>query len=204
MGKNIESDLGPGLMQIVDLQADHTELIEQVATLLREAFTHIPDAWPTHDAATREIRESFAPERISRVALDETGNAVGWIGGIPQYDGNVFELHPLAVKPGAQGKGIGRALVADLETRVRARGAMTIILGTDDEFEGTNLYGQDLYPDIAARIQSIQNLRRHPYEFYKKCGYVISGLVPDANGFGRPDILMAKRVGSIEGNANVE
>lgn len=191
-------------MQIVDLEADQTERIEQVAVLLREAFTHIPDAWSTHEAASKEIRESFVPERISRVALDEAGNAVGWVGGIPQYDGNVFELHPLAVKPEAQGKGIGRALVADLEDQARARGAMTIVLGSDDDFDGTNLSGKDLYPDIAQHILSIQNVRRHPYEFYLKCGYVIYGLVPDANGFGKPDILMAKRVGSIEGNTNVE
>lgn len=191
-------------MQIVDLKPHQTEWIEQVAILLREAFTHIPDAWETHADAVREVQESFGQDRISRVALDAGGNIVGWIGGIPQYDGNVYELHPLAVKPGHQGQGIGRALVADLEEQVRARGAMTVVLGSDDEFDATNLYGQDLYPDIAGRILSIQNVRRHPYEFYQKCGYVIYGLVPDANGFGRPDILMAKRVGTVEGTSNAD
>ena len=29
---------------------------------------------------------------------------------------------------------------------------------------------------------------------YQKCGFVIVGVVPDANGPGKPDILMAKRV----------
>jgi len=33
-----------------------------------------------------------------------------------------------------------------------------------------------------------------PFEFYQKCGFVIVGVVPDANGLGKPDILMAKRV----------
>jgi hypothetical protein len=28
-------------------------------------------------------------------------------------------------------------------------------------------------------------------------GYVITGIVPDANGRGKPDILMAKRVRSV-------
>jgi aminoglycoside 6'-N-acetyltransferase I len=32
-------------------------------------------------------------------------------------------------------------------------------------------------------------------EFYRKLGFVIVGVVPDANGPGKPDILMAKRVG---------
>ena len=60
---------------------------------------------------------------------------LGWIGGIRQYDGNVWELHPLVVKPSYQGQGIGRALVTDLEEQVRQRGGLTLWLGTDDEDE---------------------------------------------------------------------
>ena len=181
-------------MLIIDLRPEHEQHIAQVAALLVEAFTHIPDTWDTFEKARDEVLESFGAGRISRVALDENGDAVGWVGGIPQYDGNVYELHPLAVKPSHQRQGIGRALVADLEEHARGRGAITVVLGTDDEFDGTNLYGQDLYPDIPAWIANIKNIRNHPYEFYEKCGYVIYGIVPDANGFGRPDILMAKRV----------
>ncbi len=29
---------------------------------------------------------------------------------------------------------------------------------------------------------------------YQKRGFVIVGVVPDANGLGKPDILMAKRI----------
>ena len=31
-------------------------------------------------------------------------------------------------------------------------------------------------------------------EFYRKLGYAIIGVVPDANGRGRPDIYMSKRL----------
>lgn len=189
-------------MTIIDLKPGHQKEIEQVANLLVQAFAHIPDAWPTLQDARNEVQESFAAGRISRVALDEKGDVAGWVGGIPQYDGHVYELHPLAIKPDRQRQGIGTALVADLEEQVRKRGALTIVLGTDDEFEGTNLYGQDLYPDIAAQIMGIKNVNNHPYEFYQKCGYVIYGLVPDANGFGKPDILMAKRVGTVRSDEN--
>jgi len=37
-------------------------------------------------------------------------------------------------------------------------------------------------------------VKGHPFEFYQKQGYVITGVVPDANGVGKPDILMSKRV----------
>ena len=38
------------------------------------------------------------------------------------------------------------------------------------------------------------NWNLHPYEFYQKQGFVIIGVMPDANGLGKPDILMAKSV----------
>ena len=191
-------------MTITDLDPKNQEHITQVAALLTDAFRHIPDTWSTQEEALAEVQESFAPGRISRVALDEVGDVLGWIGGIPEYDGNVYELHPLAVKTDQQRKGIGTALIQDFEEQVRQRGAMTIMLGTDDEFEGTNLFGVDLYPDIAARIYGIENRKNHPYEFYLKCGYVIYGLLPDANGFGKPDILMAKRVGPVKGSNDAQ
>jgi aminoglycoside 6'-N-acetyltransferase I len=59
----------------------------------------------------------------------------------------------------------------------------------------TSLGGVDLFPSPLEHLARVRNLRRHPYEFYQKQGYVIVGVVPDANGFGKPDILMAKSVG---------
>jgi aminoglycoside 6'-N-acetyltransferase I len=185
--------LMPGL-RIVDLHPDDDALIQQVAQLLVEAFAYIPDTLATPDRAQDEVHESFGPKRISRVALDENGSAVGWVGGIEQYDGYVYELHPLAVKPSQQRRGIGTALVRDFEEQVRQRGALTVYLGTDDEFGGTTLYGADVYPNVIEHIAGIRNLKNHPYEFYEKCGYVLVGILPDANGFGKPDIFMAKRV----------
>ena len=80
------------------------------------------------DAALAEVHEALAPGRICRVALDEAGAVLGWVGGIRGYGGNVWELHPLVVRPDRQRQGIGRALVADLEAQARARGGLTLWL----------------------------------------------------------------------------
>ncbi|MDP9374498.1 MAG: GNAT family N-acetyltransferase [Chloroflexota bacterium] len=180
-------------MRIIDLRPEDEPAARQVAALLVEGFREqAPDAWPTLDDALREVRESFGTERLSRVAVDEDNVVLGWIGGIRQYDGNVWELHPLVVHPGHRRRGIGRALVADLEERVRERDGLTLWLGTDDETGQTSLACVDLYHDVCAHIAAIRNLRGHPYEFYRRLGFVIVGVMPDANGLGKPDIYMAK------------
>lgn len=182
-------------MKIISLTSDQTHLIQQAAQILVDAFkVHWTEAWPTLEDGLTEVREMLAVDRILRVALDAEGNLMGWIGGIPQYDGHVWELHPLVVKPELQAKGVGKALVLDFEEQVRTRGALTITLGTDDEDNQTSLSNIDLYADTWRKINEISNLNRHPYEFYKKMGYTITGVMPDANGIGKPDILMSKRI----------
>jgi aminoglycoside 6'-N-acetyltransferase I len=182
-------------MHIRDLRSDDAALIHQIVALLVESFRdHSPDAWPTLADALAEVHESFADGRLSRVALGEDGTLLGWIGGISQYDGHVWELHPLVVAPAVRRQGIGRALVMDLEAQARERGALTLWLGTDDENNQTSLAGVDLYDDLPRRIATIRNLRDHPYEFYQRLGFTIVGVMPDANGPGKPDIFMAKRI----------
>jgi aminoglycoside 6'-N-acetyltransferase I len=183
-------------MKIITLSTDHDYLLRQAAQLLVDAFhEHWPDAWRTLEEARKEVQEMLEKERICRVAVDEKGNLLGIIGGIPGYNGNVWELHPLAVQPTQQGRGIGRALMTDFEEQVRSRGGLTVTLGSDDEDNMTSLSDVDLYENLWEKIRDIRNIKNHPYEFYQKIGYVITGVVPDANGRGKPDILMAKKVG---------
>ena len=182
-------------MNIISLTRKNEHWIEQAAQLLMDAFhKHWPAAWPTLDDGLQEVNEMLDKERICRIAIDDEENLLGIIGGIPQYDGHVWELHPLAVQPDLQYQGIGRALVLDFEEQVRLRGGLTIILGSDDEDNMTSLSNVDLYEDLWDKIRNIRNLKKHPFEFYQKMGYIISGVVIDANGIGKPDILMSKRV----------
>ena len=185
----------PLAFSISDLDPDDEEAIRQAARLLVEGFRDDwPDAWPEMDAALEEVRECLGEGRVCRVAVDEGGAVLGWIGAMPSYGENVWELHPLVVRPDAQRRGIGRALVADLEERVGERGGYTLWLGTDDETNMTTLSGVDLYPDVLEHLANIKNLRGHPYEFYQRLGFSIVGVMPDANGPGKPDIYMAKRL----------
>lgn len=184
-------------MRIVDLNEAESDRLGQVATLLMDGFADTgSDAWQTHADALASVRESLQDGHISRVALDNSGAVAGWIAGHPTYRGHVWELHPLVVRLDCRGQGLGRALVDDFEEQVRLRRGSTIYLGTDDENGRTSLGGIDLYPDPLAAAARIMSLGRHPFEFYRKAGFAIVGVIPDANGFGKPDILMAKRVRS--------
>lgn len=182
--------------RIVDLSAGDTQAIQQAAELLVIGFAQMaPDAWPDMDEALEEVHEALDPGRICRIALSETGQVIGWVGGLAGgYGNHVWELHPLVVHPDHQGRGIGQALVRDLEAQVRQRGALTLMLGTDDETNMTSLSDVDLYDNLWDKIREIRNLKNHPYSFYEKMGFTIIGVMPDANGPGKPDIYMAKRL----------
>lgn len=91
-------------------------------------------------------------------------------------------------------EGIGSSLIEALEKELLMHGAVMIYLGSDDEFGSTSLYNCDLFQDTFEKIKNIKNLKKHPYEFYEKQGYKIVGVFPDANGIGKPDIWMAKRL----------
>jgi aminoglycoside 6'-N-acetyltransferase I len=139
---------------------------------------------------------SLEDDTISRVAYDR--RAASWAGSAPSPRRRVgVEIHPLVVHRDCQGRGIGRALVADLEVQVRERGGMTVCLGTDDENGRTSIGGTDLYPDPLAAATTLRSHGSHPFEFYRKLGYAVVGVLPDANGYGKPDIFMAKRVGVV-------
>lgn len=124
---------------------------------------------------------------------------VGLIGGLPGYDGNAWELHPLVVHPECRTRGIGRALVEHLAHAAEEAGAWTLWLGSDDESNQTSLGGRDLYPDPLQALAELEDRQGHPFVFYRKCGFSVVGVLPDANGFGKPDIFLARRLRSPEG-----
>lgn len=177
-------------MDIVDLAAQPLEIRTQAASVLADAF---PDenGWPTIELGLAEI-EWIAKDGFVRAALEQQ-QVLGWVGGLPEYRGRVWELHPIVVAKERRLHGIGRVLVAAFENEARRRGGLTATLGTDDHYGQTSVFDADLYRDVPGHISGLRDLgRRHPFLFYRKLGYVVTGLMPDANGRGKPDIFMSK------------
>lgn len=68
-------------------------------------------------------------------------------------------------------------------------------LGADDEKVNgeTSLAHVDLYEGLPMKLLRFSP-NTHQTAFYMKLGYRIVGVLPDANGLGKPDIFLAKRL----------
>lgn len=175
-------------MEVELFDRNNKQFIADAALLLADCF---PQAYK--ESGPEETAKCLMEDRVAIMAVD-SGHLVGFVGAIPQYGNTGWELHPLAVKELYRFQGIGTMLVSALEKEVAKKGGITIYLGTDDEYGKTSLCNIDLYEDTFIKIENIINIQQHPYEFYQKIGYKIVGVIPDANGFGKPDIWMAKRI----------
>jgi len=178
-------------MEIINMTQLNENQIIQAAQILTDG---IPIGWPTLKDALAEINELLIPENTLLAAV-ENDIVVGWGGILPKYNGNVFEIHPLVVRSDRRRQGIGRAIVTALEDEARRQGGLTIYAGADDERgDGeTSLANVDLYDDLPGKIKSFFP-GTHQSGFYIKLGYKIIGVMPDANGIGKPDIYLGKRL----------
>ncbi|MGB3511695.1 MAG: hypothetical protein WBA93_21140 [Microcoleaceae cyanobacterium] len=68
---------------------------------------------------------------------------------------------------------------------MKKRVSLTLWVGTDDEDNQTTLGGINLYENLWETITKIKNSHSHPYDFYQKIGFIIVGVMPDANGVGK-------------------
>ena len=170
----------------------------QAAQMLTD---ELPIGWNTLENALEEVNDRL--DNVERdgsgeslfFAAIENGEVLGWSGMLPSYNGNVYELHPLVVRNDKQRQGLGAALLQAIETAARERGGMTLHLGADDEKPNgeTSLANVDLYDNLFDKLQNF-NPGTHQTAFYLKQGFKIIGVMPDANGKGKPDIFLAKRL----------
>lgn len=185
----------PSAVRVIALDAADAARVEQVARILVDAFSqNWPNAYPDLAQARAEVHESFADERVSLALVEGDGNVIGWVAAEGQYEGHTWELHPLVIRPDRQGLGYGRLLVQALEDVLRAREATTLWVASDDESGLTTLGGADLYPNPLDHLAAMRDLGGHPFRFYQKLGFAVVGVLPDANGLGKHDIFLAKRL----------
>jgi aminoglycoside 6'-N-acetyltransferase I len=180
-------------LKTIPLEATSSSQREDAAAILVSALAHVPSAWHDMESARLEVARFIGNQERLALAAVENGRVLGWIGAI-RHSCYAWELHPLVVDPAHQRRGRGTLLVTALEDAARCAQIRTIWLGADDDFGGTNLFGVDLFPDVVGQLQRLACVGVHPYEFYRRLGYVLVGVLPDVNGPGRHDILMAKRI----------
>jgi len=179
-------------MQIIDMHTLNETQLVQAARLLSD---ELPIGWPAPSEAMNEVRSRLEEDGDVYLAAVDGNAVIGFCGVLPQYDGHVFELHPLVVRHDWQRKGVGTALVSEIARIARERGGLTLWLGADDEKPGgeTSLANADLYDDLPGKFRDFAP-GTHQSAFYLKLGFKIVGVMPDANGEGKPDICMAKRL----------
>jgi len=165
---------------------------DEAARVLMDALAPISQAYRTFEDAKAEADSFFDnPERFGFAAVED-GVVLGWIGAIRTYD---RALHPLCVRPEHQRGGVGRLFVRTVEDAARAESVCTIFVGADDEIGATTASGADILADPASCIRSTAPTSSvHPLGFYQRMGFKVVGLLPDVNGPGKPDILLAKRL----------
>jgi GNAT superfamily N-acetyltransferase len=89
-------------------------------------------------------------------AAGENEEVRGYVlfGPVPLAAG-VYDLYWIAVDPGTQGRGVGRALVQSLEDWVRGREGRLIVIETSSKpgYENTNRFYGELGYETLARIR---------------------------------------------------
>ena len=105
---------------------------EEIAVAL-ELFDAVDHVAPSISARGQNFASSSggAPEYEFVGARDDDGTLLGYAccGPTPSTDGT-YDLYWLAVDPEAQGRGVGRRLVAFLEQQLTARGARMLVAET--------------------------------------------------------------------------
>ena len=103
-------------------------------------------AKPADAAAIRELIDHYVPDgtllpraesfiaanSAHFIVAEETGRIVGCVH-LDEYAPSISELRSLAVRPDAQGRGVGNALVQATETLARQRGCATLFAVSNDE-----------------------------------------------------------------------
>ena len=184
-----------GGLRIGDLPREDDAAIAAVGAVFRRAFDNAP--FTSDEIVRRIIDAGFAHGGLNRIAQRDD-RIVGWYMASCWVGGGNINVHWLAVDPDAQRQGIGAALLDDAAEVGRERGAATLMLSAGDEHPDrafTNLGRRDIWDDPLGALAEVRTLEPHPLDFYLKHGFTVCGVIPDANGPGKPEIYLARPIG---------
>lgn len=127
----------------------HWTDIEQLAQLERELFAD--DAW----SQQTWWAELAGRPRRDYVAEVEGAEVLGYAG--LDHGGDVGDVMTIAVAPSARGRGLGRRLLDELETRARAGRAASVMLEVRaDNAAAIGLYDRAGYTVVSTRRRYYQ------------------------------------------------
>ena len=129
---------------LVDTGAFHADEVDVALALFD--LTHGGSASGANDASVDyEFIGAFDGDRLVGYAC---------FGATPATEGT-YDLYWLAVDPVAQGRGVGRALVGEVETKLASRGGRLLVVETSSrpDYDGTRkFYARSGYVE-AARVR---------------------------------------------------
>jgi ribosomal protein S18 acetylase RimI-like enzyme len=129
------------------------------------------------DPAARDAEDGSVDYEFVGAFEDEHLVGYACFGATPATDGT-YDLYWLAVDAAVQGRGIGRALVRDVEEKLIARGGRLLVVETSSR------------PDYAATRQ-----------FYARSGYAEAARVRDFYAPADDRILLTTRLTTRDGGA---
>lgn len=124
--------------------------IELVVPLYIDYYNNCEDGCWTEETAKRRIRQVLRmDDSYSLIMLDEDGVVCGFVMGYyKQYDDIVgYTLEEILISRKYQNKGIGSALLAELEARVREAGASCVELQSVKDEMHERYYSKSGYHD---------------------------------------------------------
>lgn len=170
----------------------------KVAVLLHETYRDFwPQAFPDINDAINEIGRLCTGDTVARVTvIGDENKPVGLVGATRLPGGTLWKVYPLFIEKPQQKKGFGKALLYDLEHQVRARNGKILWAEIPDIKHQTSLGDGDLFPDVMMRARRMRTREgmSHPFEIFRHVGYEIAGAMPDAYGFLKPCVLMARKL----------
>lgn len=143
-------------MNISEMNVDD---IHSVLQLYIEHYNDHEDCCWTEETAGKRIHQVLAMEdSYSLLAKDEENKVIGFaMGYFKQYDDIVgYTLEEIVISFKDQGKGMGSALLKEIENRVRKKGASCVELQAVKDEMHEKYYGRAGYKNAANFVMKVK------------------------------------------------